>query len=163
MGITTNYVRMIGIGSYAIYGIDESYDYFGEGSTFSIDFEKIVPSPKTKEEYLKQGGAKYKTPEEEGIMPVPDRPWFNWFAWTKEHWGACGNMWPAVIVDDDEIHFHTLYEVSDEIFKALSKMHPLFELDVSSDLAEGNTVNQTWLNGECTYHELHKDFEEVIA
>lgn len=160
---TTNYVRMIGIGSYAIYSIDDTFDYFGEGSTFCIDFEKILPSPKTKEEYLKQGGSEYKSPEEEGITPEPDRPWFNWFAWTKDHWGSCNSKWPAVVVDDDEIRFYSAYDVSSEIFMALSQKHPVFELDASSDLSEGNTLNQSWLDGKLTFNELHMDYEEASA
>ena len=153
--ITTNYIRMIGIGSYDIYSQDE------EGS-LCIDFEKIVPTPKTREEYLASGGAKYKAPEEEGITPVSDRPWFNWLSWTLEHWGTVSQKWPVEIYDDDEIAFDNVYDPPTGIFKAISEMHPHFELDVSSDLSEGNTLNQAWLGGKVIYEELHNDFEDLM-
>ena len=55
--------------------------------TYYFDFEKIIPSPKTKEDchpryYLKPGMH---------IQPEPHRPWFNWYLWNNIHWGTKWN------------------------------------------------------------------------
>ena len=154
--ITTNYIRMIAISSYDIFSTDDD-------GNLCIDFERIVPTPKTKEAYLASGGSNYKTPEEDGIMPEPDRPWFNWLSWTMEHWGTVSRKWPVEIFDEDEIAFDNVYDPPTAIFKALSEQHPYFELDVSSDLSEGNTLNQAWLGGKVTYAELHDDYEDLLG
>lgn len=71
-----------------------------------FDFDKIIPSPKTKEEYLALG-LKPATAEDH-IQILEDRPWFNWWEFNNIYWGT---KWNA-----KEIHIDTaeMDKVKDE-------------------------------------------------
>ena len=57
---------------------------FDEGA---IDFEKIIPSPKTKEKCPK----KYLVTKDSHISLINGREFFNWYKFNIENWGTKWN------------------------------------------------------------------------
>lgn len=126
----TTYVSLKGIGSREdLYTVDEK-------GVKQLDFEKIIPSPKTEEELLSKYGEKYrdyKDAEGFSVNKVEHkldkdgkeiRPWFNWYAWNTDFWGSKGNASDTVIDNEDYIYFDTPWSSPYPILEAISKMFP---------------------------------------
>lgn len=56
----------------------------GEPVEYVIDFNKIIPEPKTEEECPEE----YRMTKESHIMPDDEKPWFNWYKWHIDNWGT---------------------------------------------------------------------------
>lgn len=54
---------------------------------WKINFNKIIPEPKTIEECPKE----FIVTGSEHIAEYEDRPWFNWYDWHIQHWGTKWN------------------------------------------------------------------------
>ena len=54
---------------------------------WKINFDKIIPEPKTIEECPKE----FIVTGSEHIAKYEDRPWFNWYDWHIQHWGTKWN------------------------------------------------------------------------
>lgn len=61
--------------------------------TYIIDFDKIIPEPKTKEECPKE--CVIKSAREAHISEDKDRPWFDWYTWHNKYWGTKWNAYDA--------------------------------------------------------------------
>lgn len=113
-------------------------DNYFNGEEF--DFEKIIPSPKKKEECP----AEYYVNENSHIQLEDDRPWFDWYKWNCKHWftkwGACNTAY--------EITNRGIVVVFDTAWDA---PYPIFEKLIEK---YGNCIEikcyQEW--GEKFYH-----------
>lgn len=61
----------------------------GEIVEYGIDFNKIIPEPKTKEECPER----YIVTIDSGIKEADDKPWFNWYDWHIDYWGTKWNAY----------------------------------------------------------------------
>lgn len=69
----------------------------------AIDFDKIIPMPKTQ----KECDPKYYVNENSHVELMKDRPWFDWYEWSCDNWGTKWNACDSGIQDDDTIYFQT--------------------------------------------------------
>lgn len=62
----------------------------GSGEEWVMDFNKIIPEPRTIEEcpddYI------IESAKEAHIQEDEERPWFDWYRWHRDYWGV---KWPA--------------------------------------------------------------------
>ena len=66
-------------------------DFF-DAKTFHdyiIDFNKIIPEPKTKKECPED----CLVNKDSHIMEEEDRPWFDWYTWHNKYWGTKWNAY----------------------------------------------------------------------
>lgn len=105
-----------------------------------IDFNKIVPEPKTKKECPKRYICNC---EEAHLEPVEGKEWFDWYSWHYDFWGV---KWNACEGQKD-IAGHWFYFESPwgspyEIFKALKEKYPelTFDVDVDGEIDEPYSV-----------------------
>ena len=115
---------------------DELFSTRNDGIKY-LDFRKIIPEPKTKEECLEKYGEKYLDyVDEKGnsvhhLMHENGDEWFNWYDWHCDFWGTKWNAIDCKIVDDDTITFDTAWSVPEPILLRLSEMFPEEEINVS--------------------------------
>lgn len=85
-----------------------------------FDFEKVIPSPRTKEECPKE----FLTNEYSHIERLEERPWFDWYKWNWRNWGTKWNSYDNCInVDEDntlKLSFSTAWDPAIPIIKALA-------------------------------------------
>ena len=93
-----------------------------------LDFNAIIPEPKTKD----------KCPEDclvnkdSHVMEVPEKPWFDWYAWHNKYWGTkwdaydgytkIGKTWVMCV-------FNTAWSAPFPIYEALAQKYN-FEFEV---------------------------------
>lgn len=53
-------------------------------SHYILDFDKIIPEPKTKEECPKE----YLVKKTSAIVLRDEKPWFDWYEWHIDNWGT---------------------------------------------------------------------------
>lgn len=137
---TYNVLTMSNLGSKDVFSLDKN------GRKY-LDFEKIVPSPKSEEEYLKQGGDKYQNPQDAHVMEETDRPWFNWYDWNIDNWGTKWNACDTDVVDDDTVTFNTAWAAPTPIFEALAKKYPEKSIRVESEYEDGDYSTEMYYKG----------------
>jgi len=49
-----------------------------------IDFDKIIPEPRTKEECPEDCIVN----KDSHVSPIEEKPWFDWYAWRNKYWGT---------------------------------------------------------------------------
>jgi len=85
-----------------------------------FDFEKVVPSPKTKEECP----ANCIANKDSSIVKEDSRPWFDWYKWNIINWGTKWNSYENCIDEDKEntlkIAFCTAWDPAIPVIKALA-------------------------------------------
>ena len=82
-----------------------------------IDFNKIIPEPKTK----KDCNPKYILKPDANIEPNPDKPWLNWYEWNCDNWGCKWNSCYAKTTGN-VITFDTPWSPPEPIIDKLAKM-----------------------------------------
>lgn len=108
-----------------------------DDGTKRLDFNKIIPPPKTKEECIEKYGEKYlDSVDEKGnsthhLMHTDGDDWFNWYDWHCHFWGTKWNACDCKIEDDDTVTFETAWSVPEPILLKLSEMFPEEEINVS--------------------------------
>ena len=71
---------------------------------YAIDFDKIIPEPRTKEGCPKD--CLVKDTKEAHIEEDEDRPWFNWYKWHNLYWGTkWGAYDPYTVIGKSYIQF----------------------------------------------------------
>ena len=143
---TYNYVEMKGIKKLDI------YDKNG-----NIDFNKIVPEPKTKKECIEKYGERYIDNGDRHLQHSNGDEWFNWYDWHCDYWGTKWNAGDSN-VEDDSVSFTTAWAEPLPIWIELSKMCPNVEMKVYADYEEGFTVESIYVNGKCI-SEIEKEYE----
>ena len=113
-------------------------DPLGTGTT--IDFDKIIPEPRTKEE----------CPEDCLITPDShvsiddERPWFDWYAWRTKYWDTKWNAYSAytkINKSSVQFVFNTAWSAPAAIYSQLVKMFPDVIMEVEwadEDYSSGN-------------------------
>lgn len=137
---TINSVHLKGIKKADLFSINS----YGEKY---FDFEKLIPSPKSKEEcppeFIDYGDCH--------ISHEDGRDWFNWYDWNIRFWGTKWNSYWLVDDNEDAISFATAWTEPEPIWKALSEKFPNEELTIYAQYEDGYETWSTWLNGELTY------------
>jgi len=99
---------------------------FLERKVLKFSFEKVLPSPKTKEE-CPDNYILNEEEEEKNKKNGSLKPWFDWYRWNYDHWGV---KWDACDswCDIYEIGFETAWgEPSDQLFlRIANKFHVQF-------------------------------------
>ncbi len=88
-----------------------------------LDFEKIIPSPATREECVEKYGEEFLLLESEPIQQQPDKPWFSWYRWRKALWGTPYNA-TNVSIEGSSLNFDTKELPAFQIISALKDLFP---------------------------------------
>lgn len=134
----------------------------GDETTAVIDFNKIIPEPRTiaecDEEFIVMASSKEVSIEED-----EDRPWFNWYDWHIANWGTKWNAYNAYTQfsrSEKSITFvfSTAWSLAEPIIKKLALLG--YEIDVAyADEDIGHNC------GRFTYRKLggwtHYDEDEL--
>ena len=95
-----------------------------------IDFDKIIPEPKTEDECPE----KYRVNIEESVavdteshLVVDDseKPWFDWYGWRLKHWGTKWNAYDSytrIKKTNVEFVFSTAWTPATPIFEKLTEL-----------------------------------------
>lgn len=86
-----------------------------------IDFDKIIPEPRTIEECPED----CRVNKESHIEISADRPWFDWYAWHNKYWDTKWNAYDSYVqVKPSSILFifSTAWSPAMPIFKELSRL-----------------------------------------
>lgn len=116
-----------------------------------FDFEKIIPSPKTKEECPKE--FIIEDENKSGIQLLKEKKWFDWYNWNCENWGSKWNAQNIFIdLENQEINFSTAWSSPVPVFEKLAQLFPSADFSVSC-IIEGspNTLVGCNKNGKFTY------------
>lgn len=137
-----------------------------------IDFEAIIPSPKTKEEYIKMGLKPLS--EDDHIQSEPDRPWFNWWEFCNRYWGTKWNASHSEyhgsldgLADDQETQVYILFDTAwsppgpilDKICNEMSS-----KLDLTIKMAEEQGIYGDIIcthHGKITRNDSYEDCDEA--
>ena len=122
-----------------------------------LDFNKIIPEPKTKKECIEKYGELYIDKGDAHIQHNGDRNWFNWYTWRCKFWGTKWNACDFSRVSDDVIEFTTAWCEPEPIFEALSKMYPTETLSVEAEYEEVFFVTREYKNGKLIKYEETED------
>lgn len=115
---------------------EELFSVKDDGKKY-LDFNKIIPEPKTKEECLEKYGEKYlDSVDEKGnsthyLMHENSDDWFNWYDWHRDFWGTKWNACYCNIVDDNTVSFETAWSLPEPVLLKLSEIFPEEEINVS--------------------------------
>ena len=92
-----------------------------------VDFETIIPSPKTIEEcpkeYILGEGLKGKNGLQ--IHPEDKRPWFNWYDWHCDFWGCKWNACETNVEKENEYYYITFITAWKEPYYWIDKLAKL--------------------------------------
>ena len=124
---------------------DEIFDFI-KGEHGVIDFEKIVPMPKT----VFKGNLGEAERKEHGEN--------NWYDWSCSNWGTKWNASDSE-VEGDTIQFSTAWSHPEPVIEKLSKRFPDVEFTVSWEEEQGYGAEYTILDGE-VYDENEWDMPE---
>ena len=125
-----------------------------EVAEYIIDFDKIIPEPKTKEECPD----KYRMSEDSYVSAREDKPWFNWYSWHIDYWGTkwgaydgytlIGKSWIKFV-------FSTAWSLAYPIISKLALMGYNFEVKYADEDLGSNCGIITYSNeqGFDTYPE----------
>lgn len=101
----------------------KTLDIFTDGL---IDFEKIIPSPKSKDDCPEE--FRLDIHPNSMVTPTEERPWFNWYNWRNEHWGVSANADTHPHAKDTQLEFDTKWTPPTKILEKLSAMIPDTEI-----------------------------------
>ena len=106
--------------------IDFLFNTITSGDEGHIDFDLIIPEPRTKDECPKDCLVnKYSCVEE-----VKDKPWFDWYTWRNKYWGTkWGAYDQGLYVGDSVVQFtfSTAWSMPTPIIKRLTLLGFDFE------------------------------------
>lgn len=132
-------------------------EYEGGGKEDILDFETVIPSPKT----AKECPADYIANEKSHIVPLEDRPWFDWYKWNINYWGTKWNSSNTSYPEADsiltqgsteiEIWLDTAWSPAMPVYEKLQEMYPNLKIDVYYGDEGGFFVGHLHSNGvdEC--------------
>lgn len=92
-----------------------------------IDFDKIIPEPREKEDCDKDC---LVTPGSH-IAEDKDRPWFDWYKWHIKHWGTKWNAYDGYTIHDPHsltFVFSTAWSVAEPIVDRLTLLG--YDMDI---------------------------------
>lgn len=95
-----------------------------------IDFDKIIPEPRTESECPDD----FKVNKDSHVMEDKERPWFDWYAWHNRYWGTKWNAYDGrttyVYTDRIECMFNTAWSPPMPIYEQMAEKYPNFEWEV---------------------------------
>lgn len=113
-----------------------------------VDFNILVPEPRTKEECLAEYGEEYILKGNEGIQKLEDREWFNWYDWHVAFWGT---KWEAINTSEykDKDYYFIDFETAWSPPRAwLGKLASLGKPFILCQEEEGGEGSWEGFNGE---------------
>lgn len=126
-------------------------DYEG----YHIDFDKIIPQPRTKEECPER----YLRTEFSGVEEEVDRPWFDWYKWNCDNWGTkwgaydgCTEMGKSYIL----FCFSTAWSLAVPIVNKLTVLGYDFEVKFAD---EDLGANCGWITYDAKTNTMQRAYE----
>lgn len=111
--------------------------YLSTEDSYHIDFNKIIPQPKTEESCSEQ----YLDPSVSHAMVLEDRPWFNWYKWNCEHWGVKWNAYDGYSTSTKStltFVFSTAWSLAEPIVNKLTGLGYDFEVKFADECLGSN-------------------------
>lgn len=146
---------------------------FSQSKPQIVDFETIIPSPKTIEECPKEYilGEGFKGKNGLQIHPEDKRPWFNWYDWKKDNWGCKWNVMDGNRIDENTVRFYTANCPPFPVMAKISELAGDEKVTIESfDVDDiGTLIKTEWINGINTaafiaeYDEEKEDFGEFVS
>lgn len=125
-----------------------------------IDFDKIIPEPKTEEECPKECLMTERSLAEKYI----DRPWFDWYAWRNKYWGTKWNAYDTytqVTSTSILFVFSTAWSPATPIFNKLAELGYNMEIRWADEDYGYNCGKLIYKASEHTWQEWNdKDFKD---
>jgi len=140
-------------------GLSELKGIFYQPKSRTIDFNTIIPEPKTPndchEKYIL--GDDKKCREGIGLQEQDGKPWFNWYDWHMDNWGCKWNVMDGSRPDPDTVIFETANTCPYPIIAKISKIAGdeilvLETTDLDGDMYR--TYRMEWVNGYNTKAEV---------
>jgi len=139
---------------------------YKDGSTEDIlDFETIIPSPKTIEECPAEYVIMDAEEAKENHLHWDDNDptnWFNWYKWNIENWGTKWNSSNTSYPETDsilaqgsteiEIWLDTAWDPAMPVYNKLQEMYPNLKIDVYYGDEGGFFVGHLHSDGEDEYY-----------
>ncbi len=101
-------------------------------STYWIDFNKIIPEPRTEDECPDE----YKVNKDSHVRTYDDKPWFDWYKWRNEFWDTKWNAYDKYSILDDStltFVFSTAWSYPEKVIKRLRLLGYDFELKYADE------------------------------
>lgn len=101
-------------------------------STYWIDFNKIIPEPRTEDECPDE----YKVNKDSHVRLYDDKPWFDWYKWRNEFWGTKWNAYDRYSMIGDNtltLVFSTAWSTPERVIKRLHLLGFDFELKFADE------------------------------
>lgn len=109
-----------------------------------FSFENIIPSPKSLEELKAlKNGDRYILTEDDGIEPLENKEWFNWYKWNTENWGT---KWDAsnIQLTQKTITFDTAWCYPKQVLDKMAEDNYDMEFIVKAR-EDGCGINKTFI------------------
>lgn len=104
----------------------------GDASRYRIDFNKIIPEPRTEEECPDE----YKVNKDSHVVPYEGKPWFDWYKWRNEFWDTKWNACDCYSILGDytlTLVFSTAWSYPEKVIKRLRLLGYDFELKYADE------------------------------
>ena len=99
-----------------------------DDSGYWIDFDKIIPEPRTEADCPDD----CKVNKDSPVMEEKDRPWFDWYKWRNKYWGTKWNAYDCYSLNRDTnliLVFSTAWSMP---YPIIERLHLLgFDFDLS--------------------------------
>lgn len=132
-------------------------------SSRDIDFDKIIPEPKTKEDCPER----YLLKPEHHVQPIEGKEWFNWYNWRIENWDTKWEAYDCYLEKHKSyvlFVFCTAWSMPLQIYKVLAKEYDIEVRYADEDLGNncGKLVSKNKILYEDTSIKNKYDFANRI-
>lgn len=148
--------------------------YENGGKEDILDFETVIPSPKT----IKECPEECIANENSHIVIEEDRPWFDWYKWNINYWGTKWNSSNTSYPEADsilaqgsteiEIWLDTAWDPASPVYYKLQEMYPELNIEVFYGDEGGFFVGHLkadgtdeWFNGDYSRPEPKAICDEI--
>ena len=128
------------------------------GMTLHIDFDKIIPEPKTESECPDE----FKVNKDSHIAEYEDRPWFDWYRWHLHYWDTKWNAYDSYSITGKSYITFVFSTAWSMAYPVMEKLHLLgyeFELKYADEDYGSNCGILTWTSEQGFNHQEARDLK----